>query len=140
MKKAAKKLKRKHTKNYKTSALGLGTHLFLEVPRPGDSKGSFAVFESSFHLLLAVLPLKGRGIPLSALPKNTTSELASYLHTILFYAEVKQISCKYCINFFKPFFLTRPGIETRSTDYEVCLNPLPRASFYKKRNHKMSKH
>jgi len=35
-------------------ALGLGTHLFVKVPRPGDSKGTFSVFESSCHLLLPV--------------------------------------------------------------------------------------
>jgi len=37
--------------NYK---LGLGTHLFIKVPRPGDSEGAFSVFESSYHLLLPV--------------------------------------------------------------------------------------
>jgi len=43
----------------------LGTwfaHLFAKVTRPGDSEGTFAVFESSCHLssyhLLTVLPLK----------------------------------------------------------------------------------
>jgi len=33
---------------------GLGTHLFVKVPRPGNSKETFSVFESSFHLLLPV--------------------------------------------------------------------------------------
>jgi len=32
--------------------LGLGTHLFVKVPRPGDSEVTFSVFESSCHLLL----------------------------------------------------------------------------------------
>jgi len=36
------------------SELGLGTHLFAKVPWPGDSKGTFLVFESSYHLLLPV--------------------------------------------------------------------------------------
>jgi len=27
--------------------LGLGTHLFVKVPRPGDSEVTFSVFESS---------------------------------------------------------------------------------------------
>jgi len=36
------------------NALGLGTYLFVKVPRPGDSKGIFLVFESSCHLLLTV--------------------------------------------------------------------------------------
>jgi len=33
---------------------GVGTHLFIKVPRPGDSEGIFRVFESSCHLLLPV--------------------------------------------------------------------------------------
>jgi len=31
--------------------LGTGTHLFVKVPRPGDSKGTFSVFESSCRYL-----------------------------------------------------------------------------------------
>jgi len=31
---------------------GLGTHLFVKVPQPGDSEGTVLVFESSYHLLL----------------------------------------------------------------------------------------
>jgi len=27
------------------SHLGLGTHLFVKVPQPGDSEGTFSVFE-----------------------------------------------------------------------------------------------
>jgi len=34
--------------------LGLGPNLFVKVPRPGDSEGTFSVFESSCHLLLPV--------------------------------------------------------------------------------------
>jgi len=34
--------------------LGLGTHLFVKVPRPEDNKVIFSVFESSCHLLLPV--------------------------------------------------------------------------------------
>jgi len=34
--------------------LSLGTHLFLKVPRPGDSEVTFSAFESSCHLLLPV--------------------------------------------------------------------------------------
>jgi len=33
---------------------GLGAHLFVKVQRPGDSKGTFSVFESNCHLLLPV--------------------------------------------------------------------------------------
>jgi len=55
-------------------SLGLGTHLFVKVPRPGNSeRTTFSVLESSCyqsnHSEVEV-------IPLSALPKNTTSELA----------------------------------------------------------------
>jgi len=34
--------------------LGLGIHLFVKVPQPGDSEVIFAVFESSCHLFLPV--------------------------------------------------------------------------------------
>jgi len=34
--------------------LSLGTHLFVEVPRPEDSGVTFTVFESSCYLLLPV--------------------------------------------------------------------------------------
>jgi len=34
--------------------LGLGTHLFVKVPRPGDSEETFSVMELSCHLLLPV--------------------------------------------------------------------------------------
>jgi len=34
--------------------LGLGTHLFVKVPSPGDSEVTFSVFESSYPLLLPV--------------------------------------------------------------------------------------
>jgi len=61
-------------------------HLFVKVPRPGDSKGTFtfSVFESNYHLLDYLFNRSEvETIPLSALSKNTTSELASYLHTII---------------------------------------------------------
>jgi len=38
----------------KSGFSGLGTHLFLKVPRTGDSEVTFSVFESSCHLLLPV--------------------------------------------------------------------------------------
>jgi len=37
------------------------SHLFIKLPRPGDSEVTLAVFKSSYHLLLPVKPLKGRG-------------------------------------------------------------------------------
>jgi len=76
--------------------LGLiGTHLFVKVPRPGDSKGAFLVFESNYHLLLLVFPLMVEAIPLSALPKDTTSELTGLSsHYPSFMLNVKQGSCE----------------------------------------------
>jgi len=50
-------------------------YLFVKGPRSGDNEVTFSVFESSCHLLLRVKPLKGRGKPLSALPKGITSKL-----------------------------------------------------------------
>jgi len=35
------------------TVVGLGTHLFINVPRPGDSE-TFSYFESSCHLLLPI--------------------------------------------------------------------------------------
>jgi len=34
--------------------LGLGTHLFVKIPRPGGSEITFSVFESSCYLSLSV--------------------------------------------------------------------------------------
>jgi len=56
-------------------SIALGTHLIVKVPRPGNSEGTFLVVESSCHLLLPVLQLKGRGNPIKCLPKDTTSKL-----------------------------------------------------------------
>jgi len=44
----------------------LGTHLFVKVPWPGNSEVTFLVFNHS----------KVEAFPLSALPKDTTSEIA----------------------------------------------------------------
>jgi len=68
--------------------MSVGTHLFVKVPRPGDSEGTFSV----------------EVIPLSSLPKDTTSELAQSR----FYAEnVKQESCE--CQHFQSSGLTRTG-------------------------------
>jgi len=48
----------------------LGIHLFVKVPRPGDSEVTFLVFESQSN------HSKVEAIQLSALRKNTTSKLA----------------------------------------------------------------
>jgi len=34
--------------------LGLGTHIFVKVSRPGNSEVTFSVFESSCHILLPI--------------------------------------------------------------------------------------
>jgi len=52
--------------------------LSCKLPRPGDSEVIFSVFESSCHPVTTSLTTQ-RSIPLSALPKDTTSELAAYL-------------------------------------------------------------
>jgi len=44
--------------NCKGFFLGLGTRLFVKVLRPGDSEGTFSVFESSSRLLLPVLTIQ----------------------------------------------------------------------------------
>jgi len=46
---------------------GLGSHLFVKVPRPGDSKVTVSVFESSCH---SSLPLKCRGNPAKCLAQG----------------------------------------------------------------------
>jgi len=86
-------------------------HLFVKLLRPEDSEVILSVFEASCHQLLPIQPLKGRGIPLSALPKDTSSKLPAYLHTIPLMLNVKQGSCKYQL--FKSFGLTRSGKRTQ---------------------------
>jgi len=44
----------KYFSNDRGDFLGLGTHLFVKVPRPGDSEVTFSVFETSCHQLLPV--------------------------------------------------------------------------------------
>jgi len=41
-------------KVFKSKIVGLGTHLFVKIPRLGDSEVTLAVIESSCHLLLPV--------------------------------------------------------------------------------------
>jgi len=47
-------LVRNHQAEIKVEGLGLDTYLYVKVPLPGDSKGTFSVFQSSCHLLLPV--------------------------------------------------------------------------------------
>jgi len=50
----------------------LGTHLFVKVPRPGDSEVTFLIFESLPPVTTMSNHSKVEAIPLSALPKDTT--------------------------------------------------------------------
>jgi len=61
--------------------IGLGTHLFVKVHRPGDSEVTFLVFKSSCHLLLQSNHSKVEAIPLSACPKAQQANLPAYLLT-----------------------------------------------------------
>jgi len=52
------------------------THLFVKVPRPGDSDVNFSVFRVKLPpVTISLNHTKVEAIPLSALPKDTTSEL-----------------------------------------------------------------
>jgi len=56
---------------------GLGTHLFAKVPpQPGNSEVTYSVFDSAATCYYKSNRSKVEAIPLSALPKDTTSELA----------------------------------------------------------------
>jgi len=41
-----------HHRKWPYLGIGIGTHLFVKAPRPGDSEVTFWVFELSCHLLL----------------------------------------------------------------------------------------
>ena len=58
------------------------------------------------HGRATCLPHKGGGVPLSALPKDTTSKLAGLFSTLFLYMlSAKQGSCEY--HFLKSFGMTR---------------------------------
>jgi len=66
----------------------IGTHLFVKVPRPGDSEGTFSVFESNCHLLLPVYPLIGsRGNHVECLAQGHKQTCRPISTLPLFYAE-----------------------------------------------------
>jgi len=91
---------------------GLGTHLFVKVPRPGDSEGLFRSSSQAAICYYQSNHSKVEAISLSALPKNTTSELAGLSsHYPFFMLNVKQRSCEYKL--LKSFVLTRPGNRTQ---------------------------
>jgi len=56
--------------------LGLGPHLFVKIPRPGDSEGTFWSSSLATTCYYQSNHTKVEAIPLSALPKDTTSYLA----------------------------------------------------------------
>jgi len=62
----------------KNTSLGLGTHLFVKLPRPKDSEVTFSVFEQAVTCYYQSnhSKVKVKAIPLSALSKDTTSGLA----------------------------------------------------------------
>jgi len=76
---------------YDQLRIDLGTHLFVKVPRPGDSERTFSVStrrqrKDLFGLRVKLPPVttslttqKVEAIPLSALPKDKTSELADLI-------------------------------------------------------------
>jgi len=69
---------------------------FVKVPRPGYSEGIFAVFVSNFTCYYQSNYSRVETIPLSALPKDTTSKLVGLsLHYPFIMLNVKQESCEY---------------------------------------------
>jgi len=74
--------------------LGLSTHLFVKVPRPRNSEGTFQSSSEAATYYYQSNHTKEEAIPLSALPKDTTSELAGLSsHHPFFMLNVKQGSC-----------------------------------------------
>jgi len=40
--------------DFRQLLFGLGSHLFVKVPQPGDNEETFLVFKSSYHVILPV--------------------------------------------------------------------------------------
>jgi len=58
---------------------------FVKLSRSGDSEGPLRFFESSYHLLLPVKPLKGKCNPIKCLancPRTQQTNFPAYLHTV----------------------------------------------------------
>jgi len=93
----------------------LGTHLFVKVPQPRDSKLEWRNL-FGFRIKLppvttSLYPLIGRGNSIKRLA-HTTSELADLSsHYPSFMLNVKQESCKFQL--LKFFGLTRPENQTQ---------------------------
>jgi len=87
--------------------LRLDSHLFVKVPRPGDSEVTFSIFSQAATCYYQSNHSLVEAITLSALPKNTTSKLAGLSsHYSVFMLNVKQGSCEYQL--LKSFDRTRP--------------------------------
>jgi len=90
-----KNLKKKKNCKKRKNLLGLGTHLFVKVRRPGDSEA----FRSSSQAATCYYQSnhsKIEAIPFSVLLKDTTSKLAGRSsHYPFFMLNVKQGSCEY---------------------------------------------
>jgi len=67
----------------------LGTRLFVKLPRPGDSEGTFSIFQSSCHVLLSVYSFIGRGNPIKCLAQghNKQTCMPIFILGSLFYVE-----------------------------------------------------
>jgi len=62
-------------------------HLFVEVSRSGNSQGTFSVFELATIITSNLTRQQVGAIPLSILPKDTTSKLSDLFSQYHFNAE-----------------------------------------------------
>jgi len=68
--------------------LGLGTHLFVKVPRPGENEGNFSVFESSCTCYYLSNHSKVEAIPVKWLAQEHNKRTCRSILTLsLFNAE-----------------------------------------------------
>jgi len=68
-------------------SLILGTCSFICQDRSGESEGAVSVFESSCHLLLPVLPFKGRSNPVKYLDQGHNKRTSWPVFTLFLNAE-----------------------------------------------------
>jgi len=79
-----------------TSNLDLATHLLIKVSRPRDSEGPLPSSSQAATCYFQSNHSKVEAIPLSALPTDTTSEVAGLSsHYPFFTLNVKQGSCAF---------------------------------------------
>jgi len=79
-------------------SIQLITYLFVKLPWPGDSEGTFSVFKSKLSRVNQ-WPLKVEEIPLPTVlqylnPKKQQANLLVYFHTILLMLKIKQENCE----------------------------------------------